>query len=170
MWPANPATQRRQDMNHLWSFRSVFIKGFLGSIVRLNCIDIPHSQIQEGKLENKKEKKLNLWLANKASFHILHLLETSKRNAVVSLFFWSHIDSLSCLTSAFSSTQIPLNQMSSISPVVHSSPAVSVLPHHDSQLLVIRSTCHGCPPPKTQGAGTRHWSRSQEQGCRFTWF
>lgn len=57
MWPANPAAQWRQAMNHLWSFHSVFIKGFLGGIVLLNCIDIPRSEIQEGELENKKKPK-----------------------------------------------------------------------------------------------------------------
>lgn len=173
MWPANPAGTWRQAMNHLWPFHSVFVKGFLGSIVCLNCTDILHSEIQEGELENKekKSKSLNLWLANKASFHILHLLERSKQNSVIPPSFWSHIDKV------YLAWLELLAQHKSLWTRCHllALECTEVQQRPCCQAAVVRlwvscSTHRGWLLPRIWGAGSRPRTCSQEQGCRFTCF
>lgn len=67
----------------------------------------------------KIRKNLNLRLANKASFHILHLLKISKKNAVISPSFWSHIDKVYLARLQLLALQkIPVNWMSFVSPGV----------------------------------------------------
>lgn len=90
----------------------------------------------------KIRKNLNLRLANKASFHILHLLKISKKNAVISPSFWSHIDKVYLARLQLLALQkIPVNWMSFVSPGVLLS---SGCLWHQAE-MVISMKAHGGP-------------------------